>query len=66
MLKGMMRRLEAIEACRFRTPRVAAILRGFRTVPNPPELHRRIGIFDMRTLSKEEIDVLLAEFAKIP
>ena len=65
MLKSMLKRMEAIEACRFETPRVATI---FRDLGNEKILNNVVigkldvkaaRIHDLKTLSDEELNVII-------
>jgi hypothetical protein len=65
MRRDLERRLRAVEARRFVSARVAAILRsfdgGFDVEPRAQTPVEFTGIFDPRTLSEAELDYLIAE-----
>jgi catalase (peroxidase I) len=67
MTKSMLRRLQRIETCRFRSPRVAAILKCIYVFPDDQVLTCSVegrwedipALFDVRTLNDDELEALI-------
>ena len=75
MTKPMLRRLQRIETCRYRSPRVAAILKRIRVFPDKNTDQVLLcmtegrweevpALFDIRTLNDDELSAYIGVYQR--